>query len=192
MNINKLILSALTSVAVLSSAQATVSLTGTALLNAPGLSAGQEYALLVDKAGDGFGALSSVGAGLSIAGSATYGSNYELISSGSASLLGGTFSVLTLNATGINLTAGVDANDSFGVLVFGTSTGTTTAADSFSIWTAANWLLPNDGSTITAPADFDQISTAAPFSGTVVPEPSSFALLAGCFGLAWVMVRRRS
>lgn len=27
---------------------------------------------------------------------------------------------------------------------------------------------------------------------SVVPEPSSFALLAGCFGLAWVMVRRRS
>lgn len=25
----------------------------------------------------------------------------------------------------------------------------------------------------------------------VVPEPSSFALLAGCFGLAWVMMRRR-
>ena len=26
---------------------------------------------------------------------------------------------------------------------------------------------------------------------SAVPEPSSFALLAGCFGLAWVMVRRR-
>lgn len=26
----------------------------------------------------------------------------------------------------------------------------------------------------------------------LVPEPSSFALLAGCFGLAWVMVRRRA
>lgn len=27
---------------------------------------------------------------------------------------------------------------------------------------------------------------------TAVPEPSSFALLAGCFGLAWIMVRRRA
>jgi hypothetical protein len=26
----------------------------------------------------------------------------------------------------------------------------------------------------------------------VVPEPSSFALLAGCFGLTWVMLRRRA
>jgi len=30
------------------------------------------------------------------------------------------------------------------------------------------------------------------FDGAVVPEPSSFALLAGCFGLTWVMVRRRA
>ena len=30
------------------------------------------------------------------------------------------------------------------------------------------------------------------FSTSVVPEPSAFALLAGCIGLAWVMVRRRS
>ena len=28
-------------------------------------------------------------------------------------------------------------------------------------------------------------------TATVVPEPSSFALLAGCFGLTWVMLRRR-
>ena len=27
---------------------------------------------------------------------------------------------------------------------------------------------------------------------TPIPEPSSFALLAGCFGLAWIMVRRRA
>jgi len=27
--------------------------------------------------------------------------------------------------------------------------------------------------------------------GTVVPEPSAFALIAGCFGLTWVMLRRR-
>lgn len=29
-------------------------------------------------------------------------------------------------------------------------------------------------------------------SFTAVPEPSAFALLAGCFGMAWVMVRRRA
>ena len=30
------------------------------------------------------------------------------------------------------------------------------------------------------------------YSFQAVPEPSSFALLAGCFGLTWVMVRRRA
>lgn len=29
------------------------------------------------------------------------------------------------------------------------------------------------------------------FTITPVPEPSSFALLAGCFGLTWIMIRRR-
>lgn len=30
------------------------------------------------------------------------------------------------------------------------------------------------------------------FTVTAVPEPSSFALLAGCFGLTWIMLRRRA
>lgn len=34
---------------------------------------------------------------------------------------------------------------------------------------------------------FDNVSVDV----TPVPEPSAFALLAGCFGLAWVMLRRR-
>lgn len=44
----------------------------------------------------------------------------------------------------------------------------------------------NDGSSVYAYLDNIEIT-----SDSVVPEPSSFALLAGCFGLAWVMVRRR-
>lgn len=34
---------------------------------------------------------------------------------------------------------------------------------------------------------FDDVSSSL----SVVPEPSAFALLAGCFGLTWVMLRRR-
>lgn len=40
----------------------------------------------------------------------------------------------------------------------------------------------------------DEIRFGASYDDVVViavPEPSSFALLAGCFGLAWMMVRRR-
>lgn len=38
---------------------------------------------------------------------------------------------------------------------------------------------------------FDEIRIGSTLESVVVPEPSSFALLAGCFGLAWIMVRRR-
>lgn len=41
-------------------------------------------------------------------------------------------------------------------------------------------------------AEFSGSNVAGVPSFNVVPEPSSFALLAGCFGLAWVMVRRRA
>jgi hypothetical protein len=37
----------------------------------------------------------------------------------------------------------------------------------------------------------DDVESAASVAFNAVPEPSSFALIAGCFGLAWVMLRRR-
>jgi hypothetical protein len=45
----------------------------------------------------------------------------------------------------------------------------------------------NNQNSIDVSGIFDNIA----FQGTVVPEPSSFALLAGCFGMTWVMLRRR-
>jgi hypothetical protein len=62
-------------------------------------------------------------------------------------------------------------------------------------------LSSGDGTTLLAGAsvlvgsfgpDVDSALALPLFKTSVVPEPSSFALLAGCFGLAWVMVRRRS
>jgi hypothetical protein len=55
------------------------------------------------------------------------------------------------------------------------------------------WKIPADGSTSNFGVDLTSFSTGATAGtiGTVVPEPSSFALLAGCLGLAGVMLRRR-
>ena len=53
---------------------------------------------------------------------------------------------------------------------------------------ASNVTFLRNGSDITSDFSYDGAGT---FSGVVVPEPSTYALLAGCFALALVMIRRR-
>ena len=53
---------------------------------------------------------------------------------------------------------------------------------------ASNVTFLRDGSDITSDFSYDGTGT---FSGVVVPEPGTYALLAGCFALASVMIRRR-
>ena len=78
---------------------------------------------------------------------------------------------VTAWTTGIELSYTVGAGDS---ALFG---------QELAIGFKDSWI----GSAGTAPSSamIDNVSL------TAVPEPSSFALLAGCFGLAWIMVRRR-
>lgn len=176
--------------------QAAVSFGGTALLNAPGLTAGDVGVLLNDDNGVGFSALAgNIQAGLSLTDSSTYtgswgtfsvlGSNTAASVFGSTSLAGGaTFS----------LAGGIATGDSFGYVVFSGSTTTTLAGDPVSIWTAPNWLIPADGATLTWPANFSQItSTSSPeVSTAVVPEPSTYALLSlAGLALGGYAVRRR-
>lgn len=59
----------------------------------------------------------------------------------------------------------------------------TDGADVFSLQNASTQVLLSDGSFTSFGGSFTMIA---------VPEPSSFALIAGCFGLVWVMVRRRA
>ena len=53
---------------------------------------------------------------------------------------------------------------------------------------ASNVTFLRDGSDITSDFSYDGTGT---FSGVVVPEPGTYALFAGCFALASVMIRRR-
>ena len=55
---------------------------------------------------------------------------------------------------------------------------------------ASNVTFLRDGSDVTSDFSWDGAGTGS-FSGVVVPEPSTYALLAGCFALASVMIRRR-
>lgn len=55
---------------------------------------------------------------------------------------------------------------------------------------ASNVTFLRDGSDVTSDFSWDGAGTGS-FSGVVVPEPGTYALLAGCFALASVMIRRR-
>ena len=93
-------------------------------------------------------------------------------------------------------TNGVSANDAFYIVTFGSETTTSvtaTAGLGFNVLSAADWLVPGaNGDTLTYSANFTQYDSINLTAQTVaVPEPSTFAALAGLCALGAVMVRRR-
>lgn len=172
------------------SLSAAVTISGTSLNNATGLSDGQVGVYVISNDGTAFSSVTSLLSGVSITDSSTYGSSFTVLGSNTAAT---GFGATTLSSGhSINLSGGVDNGDSFGVFVFESSTGNTLAGDTFSVWSDASWVLPSDGAQSDFTNQLAQLSGSPISTGTVVPEPSSFALLAGVFGLAWVMVRRRA
>lgn len=97
------------------------------------------------------------------------------VDSGSA----GNHAVLVLHDGGAGNVENLTVGNSFGVVTttFETLEQGTTAVGFTKSNSWDTFLLGNSGSIQMA---------------SVVPEPSAFALLAGCLGLAWVMVRRRA
>lgn len=90
-----------------------------------------------------------------------------------------------MNDLGTNLGSGIDASDDYGLLWFSTGTTTLTTSDTFGFQDLGT--LPADGATITP-------STTAGFATsaiTVVPEPSTYAAIAGLVVLGFTAVRRR-
>jgi hypothetical protein len=171
---------------------ATVSITGTALNGGTtGIAVGQEGVVLVDLDGSPFtaAALTDLASGLNISDSASY-DGFSVIYSGLVTDFFGT-AIFDVAAGAVDLSNGIDAGDSFGILIFGASSGTTSAGDSYGIFTDGSWVLPNDGSGVTFGSELTQVASAPGLSSTVVPEPSTFAALAGFLALGCVALRRR-
>jgi hypothetical protein len=197
----KVFISTVCSLAVISISSAAISISGTALNNAPGVNAGNFGALLIKNDGSAFDSsiFSSVLEGGDLTNNSTYGIGYTLLGTNFAQdinipiPLGTLLEYSVANYSPTSGASGGSVGDNFAVLVFEASTVSATAGDGLLLFTDASWVVPADPSSSNFGNEFTTLTTSAsPVSGTVVPEPSSFALLAGCFGLAWVMGRRRS
>lgn len=166
------------------------------------LQTGDAAVLIADSTGTGFDAGSvfstslggSLDSGLNTANAATYGPGYEVLDTSNiqTNILGNEF--LGFSVTNYVYDTGTPGalaeGDEFAVLVFSTDATTTELGQTYRLFTDNTWLMPADPGTYGS-SDFNTATSDSTFGGTVVPEPSAFALLAGCFGLAWVMVRRR-
>jgi hypothetical protein len=203
--------------AALPTAKAAVSFTGTALSSATNtnplsISVGQVGIFINNNNNVGWGSFTnlSLSNGLSLFDSATYTplgtsqsftflTNRTVAQVGSAFTLSGAFTA--------DLAGGISQGDEFAVLVFNSSTNTTIAGDTFRIFrgtqafTNGGWIIPADSASFgytTNSANFaanvQQVRSTAFLvqTGTVVPEPSTYALLAmGGIALAGYVVRRR-
>jgi hypothetical protein len=181
-----------------SSGYAAFNLSGTALTNPAGVNSGDVAVYIISTDGTSFATgLSSIATGVSITDSGTYGSSFSTFTA-STSATASSFIGTTSVGSGVStdLTAGINTNDQFGIVVYAGSTTDTVADDTYSVFTSSSWLVGTDGTfNFGSGADYPTLAGAsAVYTGTVgaVPEPSAFALLSGALALGWVMVRRRA
>jgi hypothetical protein len=121
--------------------------------------------------------------------SASYGANFQIIATTNAVAFFGSTSVAT--TTNVTFSGSLGQGDPFAILTF-SGNSTTAAAGSFNVWSDASWDMPIDGITENFGTELVQIGAVGPGSlGTVVPEPSSYAALAGLLALGCVALRRR-
>jgi hypothetical protein len=164
------------SVLFMASSRADVSFGGTALLNAPGIAAGSVGVLLSDNGGVGFSALvGNIKPGLVLTSSSTYSGSwgsFSVLGSNTAQLVFG--NIALAGGANFGLVGPIRSNQRFAYIVFDSSKTTTVAGDKVSIWTAPNWLIPSDGSSLTWPANFTQIGSASSpaLTTSVVQQPS--------------------
>lgn len=138
------------------------------------------------------GDFASIDAGLSF----TTGTAWSL--GGNTYTVLGSNSIITNSGSGVfssgsatyDLSTDVATGNEIGMLVFLASSGSTSSGDTFRIYTG-DWLVPADGTNQGVTGSTAPYTGAAAGAGTVVPEPSTYAMIAGMLALGYVMVRRR-
>lgn len=150
--------------------------------------------VVVDTAGDGFDfSASSLGVTFSvntfITGTDDFVVGYNATTSGIFGANTGGGATFTLGDNDVT-----DA-DAFYMVIFGdtaTATVTTTVGLGFGIATAGDWLVPGSNSAAPAfPDDYTQVAGLNATGSTVVPEPSTYAMLSGLCVLGFAALRRR-
>lgn len=171
-----------------------VTFNGNALTSPTNAIAGSAAFVIVDTLGDGLDAF-GVGSVFSGDSFVTGSDDYVIGVNATTSTIFGTN---TGGGASFTLdTFGITQNDQFYVVIFGATTGasvTLAGGEGYNIATDAGWLVPTaNGANPAFPANFTPVSglNATALTVTAVPEPSTFAALAGLFALASVMVRRR-
>jgi hypothetical protein len=185
---NKITLSIVALLVTAIGAQASVTLSGTSIFSAEIL--GDSKGVYISSNNSVFdeSLFSTLASGTSFTLGAVIG-NYTVLGAGSVNTAGSDGALDTSGGLVFNLSGNIATGNEIGVLVFGTSTGSASASDTYTIWTN-NWLVANDGAnaSLTGGGPF----TGASFgSGTVVPEPATYAAIAGALVLGFTIVRRR-
>jgi len=172
-------------------ANASVTMSGAALLNND--IAGYSTGVFVSSNSGAFdeNIVDSLVAGISLtAGTAIGDYTYTILGIGAVNNAGAQGYVAMAGIT-YNLGGNVATGNEIGVLVFGNSTASTVAGDTYQIYTN-DWVVAADGSNLSLTGTGAPFQGAAVRSGVIMPEPSSYALLGGLLALSCVMLRRRA
>ena len=173
-----------------------LTLSGSAAINLTNFTDGNSAYLIVDTSGGDTLTSADFTAGLTLSTGTTFGTNFYVAGEGTIvsafSSQDLTFSLSLPLGTG-----GVAAADKYYIVGFNDySSGSVTLAggDTFGLGSAEDFTLPsNDAGVFTFGSEQSQLNglDGNQFSVVAVPEPSTYATLAGLFALSWVMVRRR-
>jgi hypothetical protein len=187
----KTLITSLIASALLVSAASAVTFSGFAATAAT--IAGGSSAFLISDGGDGF-QYDTTAAGLTFASGSTVGGTNDTVFAYNAAQNFGQI-VVSGNASFSNTDAGLGAGSAFALVLFDgvtTASYTTVGGQAFGFHTDASWTInANNAGTFGFGNQLNSLNGIGS-TGTVVPEPSSYALLGGLLALGCVMLRRRA